>query len=170
MGWRASAGPSPGTSGLSRNCFFSPRTLSSVCVASLYSFSPHFPLRTLCLATCPHTYSFLTILTLLQHRGRWIFEIPSLPSVHYCAAFCSLSLSSSRLSSSSLLALCFLPSFKYLQGHFEIDFLFFFWFLSIQNTETEKRSGHTESTNKNTIQKLLIILSCVDPVQSLDPS
>lgn len=89
VGWRASAGLSPKTSGLSWNRFslavhnLRPLYLTFLVVVfylgcfliavfvSLFFF----------FTACPHTYSSFTIFVLSRHLVLWIFEIPSLPFV-----------------------------------------------------------------------------------------
>lgn len=94
------------------------------CIYSLITFCVLVLVFSSCATPCFHTFFFPPLATILvQHLGRWILEIPSLPSVHYtyyCSAFffpflctktCLLSL---RLSFSSSFTLCFLLSLKML--------------------------------------------------------
>lgn len=134
VGWRATAGPSPKTSGLSWNSFLSQSIICGLSILPSWFFSHlFFPSLLLPLHLCCSIW--LLVLTLIHPSQSlsssdisaegFLKFLPS-PFVHdtYCcsAVFHQKPLLSSRLSSSSLFTLCFAPSFKRLQRHLKIDF------------------------------------------------
>lgn len=86
VGWRASAEPSPKTSGLLKQFSLAGHDLRS----SYLAFSILILLFIAVFVCLFAYYSFFTIFVLIRHAVWQIFEIPSLPSVHYthwCSTF-----------------------------------------------------------------------------------
>lgn len=128
VGWRASAGPSPKTSGLSWNCFLLHSVICGLCILLVCFFSYLFFLIAVSVFLFDNLSSHLFIpCNLCPHPTSRLMDFwNSLPPLCLHTLlfniFSSKPLLSLRLSSSSLFTLCFTPSFKRLQRHLKIDF------------------------------------------------